>query len=52
MVKNETHFKCIGAQNYAEKTDNAVWLENHWWILQNITLAMWLLHCTGNTEVL
>ena len=29
MVKNETHFECIGARNYAQKTDNAVWLENH-----------------------
>ena len=37
MVKNETHFECIGARHYAEKTDNAVWLENHWWILQNIS---------------
>lgn len=37
MVKNETHFECIGARNYAQKTDNAVWLENHWWILQNIS---------------
>lgn len=37
MVTNETHFECIGARNYAKKTDNAVWQENHWWILQNIS---------------
>lgn len=46
MVKNETHFKCIGARNYAEKTDNAVWLENHWWILQNIST-----HYSGNVVI-
>lgn len=42
MVKNE----CIGARNYAKKTDNAVRLENHWWILQNISE-----HYSGNVVI-
>lgn len=40
MVKNETRFECIGVRNYA------VWLENHWWILQNIST-----HYSGNVVI-
>lgn len=46
MVKYETHFECTGARKYAKKTDNAVCLENHWWILQNISK-----HYSGNVVI-